>query len=113
MVNLATSLLQAGQYPEAEILLWQAIEVQKRVLGPDHRDVGASAYELAILKEHEGKNDEALVLIREAIDHGLSSDDTSGIETDPDLKSLRSDPRFATLVAETKKRAAAAAQMSR
>lgn len=113
MVNLATSLLQAGQYPEVEKLLGQAIEVQKRVLGPDHRDVGASAYELAILKEHEGKNDEALELLREAIDHGLPSDDTLGIETNPDLKSLHGDPRFTALIEEIKKRAATAAQKSR
>jgi hypothetical protein len=102
-------LLQESHYLEAEKLNREPLAIQKRVLGTDHRDVGASAYELAILREREGKNDEALVLIREAIDHGLTSDDTLGIETDPDLKSLHGDPRFTALVVETKKRPAAAA----
>jgi tetratricopeptide (TPR) repeat protein len=113
MVSLATSLLQEDHNLEAEKLLREALEVQRRILGLDHRDIGASTYELAILEEREGKNDEALGLLREAIDHGLSLDDSLGIETDPDLKSLHADPRFTALVAETKKRAAAAVQKSR
>ncbi len=48
-------------------------------------------YELAILEQHAGNNDEALTLLREAIDHGLSPDESLGIETDPDRKSLQSD----------------------
>jgi serine/threonine protein kinase len=113
MVSLATSLRQEDHYLEAEKLLREALEVQRRILGLDHRDIGASTYELAILEEREGRSDEALGLLREAIDHGLSLDDWLGIETDPDLKSLHADPRFTALVAETKKRAAAAVQKSR
>jgi hypothetical protein len=45
------SRLQAGQYPEAEKLLWEASAVQERARALDHRRLGASAYELAILKE--------------------------------------------------------------
>ena len=108
MVNLATSLLHQGQYVEAEKLLRDALSSQRRVLGPSHPNVGASLYQLAVLKGLQGKNDEALTLLRESIDHGLPPDDTLGIETDPDLKPLRGDPRFTALIAEASKRAAAA-----
>ena len=59
-------LLQESHYLEAEKLNGELLAIQKRVLGPDYRDVGASPYELAILKERERKNDEALVVICEA-----------------------------------------------
>ena len=112
MVSLATSLLHEGQYSEAKTLLENALASQRRTLGPDHRDVGASLYELAILEAHQGKDNEALSLIRESIDHGLSPDDKQHLETDPDLRSLHSDPRFTAFLAETKGRAAVATQKS-
>jgi non-specific serine/threonine protein kinase/serine/threonine-protein kinase len=107
MVCLATSLLHEGHLTEAEKLLQDAVAIQRRVLGPNHRNVGATLYELAILKAQEGKNDDAVTVLREAMDHGLSADDSQGLETDPDLKSLHGDPRFTALLAETKERAAA------
>jgi hypothetical protein len=56
----------------------------------------------------KGNRDEALSLLREAVDHGLSPVADLAIEKDPDLESLHGDPGFATLVADAKKRAAAA-----
>jgi hypothetical protein len=43
------------------------------------------------------------MLTREAIDQGLSSDDTLGIETDPNLKSLHGDPPIHLAHRRTKK----------
>ena len=103
MVSLATSLVEAKQYPEAETLLTNAIEIQKRVLSPNHPDTAESVYELAVLKQHEGKSDEALTLLREAVTHGLPSDDTIRMETDPEFGALHGDRRFEELVAEAKK----------
>jgi hypothetical protein len=45
----------------------------------------------------------ALSLLREAVAHGQGLQ----LETDPDLKSLHSDPRFNALVAKAKEQAAA------
>jgi hypothetical protein len=65
---------------------------------------------LAVIEEHEGKRDEALKLLREAIEHGLPPEEALDIETDPDLKTLHNDPRFAALVADVKKRATTVAR---
>jgi hypothetical protein len=43
----------------------------------------------------QGNWDEALSKLREAVDQGLRPMDDLHIETDPDLKSLHGDPRFA------------------
>jgi hypothetical protein len=55
----------------------------------------------------KGNADEALALLREAVDHTLTPKTDLAIETNPDLKSLHGDPRFAALVAHAKERAAA------
>ncbi|MGB9073940.1 MAG: serine/threonine-protein kinase [Terriglobales bacterium] len=110
MVNLATSMMYEGHYADAEKLERETLDIRRRVLGPDHPDTALSTYNLAIVEERVGKRDEALRLLREAINHGLSPGFTRGIETDPDLKSLHGDPRFTAIVADTKERAAAAIQ---
>ena len=110
MVSLATSLLEQKQYPEAEKLLTEAIEVQKSVLSPNHPDTAESVYALAILKEHEGRSNEALTLLQEAVNHGLPSDDSLRMGTDPDFKLLRGNLRFERLVAEAKQNAGDAAK---
>jgi hypothetical protein len=59
----------------------------------------------------QGKPD-ALVDLREAVDHGLNpsgligTPSLLGIETGPDLKALHGNRRFAALVAHAKERAA-------
>jgi serine/threonine protein kinase/Flp pilus assembly protein TadD len=108
MVNLASSLLLEGQYADAESLQRKALGIQRRVRGPDNPDTAVSVYNLAIMEERQGKTDEALKLLAEAVDHGLSPGDSLGIEKDSDLKPLHGDPRFEALVKHVKERAAAA-----
>jgi len=67
-------------------------------------------YALAILKEHEGRSNEALTLLQEAVNHGLPSDDSLRMGTDPDFKLLRGNLRFERLVAEAKQNAGDAAK---
>jgi hypothetical protein len=55
----------------------------------------------------QGRPNEAFSMLREAINTGLDVRTLRGIEKDSDLKSLHADPRFAALVAEAKKHAAA------
>jgi hypothetical protein len=57
---------------------------------------------------HKGKPNEALSLLREAVDHGLAPNIALYLEKDPDLELLHSDPRFTVLIAHAKERAAAA-----
>jgi len=104
MENLAYSLMGEGHLSDAEKLQRNTIEIQRRVLGPEHPDTGDAMYTLAVIEEHEGKRDEALKTLRDAIEHGLPPEEGLDMETDPDLKSLHGDPRFAALVAQTKKR---------
>ncbi len=85
----------------------EALEIQRRVLGPEHPNTAVSIYNLAIIALHEGKLDETLLLLQGAVDHGLGHSLLLGIEKDPDLKALHGDPRFPALVAYAKQRAAA------
>jgi serine/threonine protein kinase/Tfp pilus assembly protein PilF len=102
--NLANILQAEHRYTEAESLSRQTLEIRRRVLGLDHPDTAASAYNLACLAALQGHRDAAFTLLQEAIDHGLSPTGLAGMEKDADLKSLHSDPRFATLVASVAKK---------
>jgi len=100
--NLAISLIGEGHYPEAEKLLNEAIEGQEKVLSPNHPDTAASIYELAVLQVLEGHKDEAIRLLQQAVAHGLPSDDSRGIETDSNFKSLHDAPQFIALIDKIK-----------
>ena len=108
MDNLANILQYEGRYAEAERLHRETLDVQRRVLGPDHPDTADSPYNLGCMMVRKGDLKEALSLLREAVDHGLPAGGDLDIEKDPDLKPLHGDPRFAALVAHAKERAAAA-----
>ena len=108
MNNLARALLRQGDYAEAEKLVRDALETGRGVLGPNHPETASSTYILACIAARRGHQDEALSLLREAVDHGLLSADDLGIEKEPDLKSLRGNPRFVALVAYAKEHATAA-----
>jgi non-specific serine/threonine protein kinase/serine/threonine-protein kinase len=108
MNNLATIVNDLGHYAEAEKLERQTLDIQRRVLGPRHPETLSSAYNLACFAARNGKRDEALAELRDAVDNGLRADLDLGMEKDPDLKSLHGDPRFDELVAHAKERAAAA-----
>jgi eukaryotic-like serine/threonine-protein kinase len=96
--NLATILDDEKRYAEAEKLQRETLEIQRRVLGPEHPATINSIYNLACDVAGEGKRDEALSLLRDVVAHGGGLQ----MQTDPDLKSLHGDPRFAALVAKVK-----------
>ena len=106
MINLATSMMQQGHYTDAEKLDLETLEMRRRILGPEHPDTALSVYNLAIVEERLGKRAAALNLLHDAIHHGLTITNALGIEKDPDLKSLHSDPGFALLVADAREAAA-------
>jgi hypothetical protein len=83
------------------------LDILRRVLGPEHPTTAADAYNLGVIAACRGNRTEALSLLRQALDHGLFPTGALGMEKDSDLKSLHGDPRFDTLVAYAKERAAA------
>lgn len=65
--TLGKTYQSLGLYAEAEPHLRQALEIRKRVLGPEHGEVAASLNDLASLLHDEGKRTEAEPLYREAL----------------------------------------------
>lgn len=107
MNNLAMDLAAQGRYPEAEKFEREALDIQQRVLGHESPDAALSTYNLGCLAALQGHREQALLLLEEAVDHGLNLSTDQNIEKDSDLSSLHGDPRFATLVAHAKEKAAA------
>ena len=107
MHNLGDILFEEGRYADAEEMMRDTLNISRRVLGTENPDTAASIYSLGSIALRRGKRDEALADLGQAVDHGLPPNMDLGIETDPDLKSLHGDVRFAALVAHAKERAAA------
>ena len=57
-----------GEYAEAENLQRRTLDIQRRVLGPDHPDTARSINRLAGTLVSEGRNTEAEKLYRESLD---------------------------------------------
>jgi eukaryotic-like serine/threonine-protein kinase len=110
MVDLAEDLDDLHRYPEAEKLYRQTLEIQRRILGPDHPETAGTKYNLACNLALSGHREEAMAVLRDAMDHGLGRRDALGLAQDSDLHSLHGDPRFAAIVADAKKRFTPAAQ---
>ena len=103
-------LKKAGSLPQAFVVstAGKFKEIKRRVLGPDNASTAATAYNLGCIASQRGNHTEALSLLRQAIDHGLSPNGDLDMDKDDDLKSLHGDPRFVALVAYAKERATAA-----
>jgi serine/threonine protein kinase len=108
MGSLGFTLMQAKKYAEADKVLTDVIDIQRRTLGPDHPEIAKTDYNLACVKADLGDRDEAMKLLRHAVDHGLDGVDMTVMGTDPDLAKLHGDPRFTQLAALAKSRATAA-----
>jgi eukaryotic-like serine/threonine-protein kinase len=106
MINLGNCLVSEGRYDEAEKLFSQTLEIERRVLRPNHPYTTATYLGLAEALAHEGKPDESLSALRDSIAGEVDPDTYHDIETDPDLKSLHGDPRFAAIVADARQRGA-------
>lgn len=82
-------------HDEAERLSLEVVELQRRVLGPNHPDTADSLYNLACSNSVRGRRDQALDWLRQALDAGFS--DAELLADDTDLDSIRDDPRFRAL----------------
>jgi non-specific serine/threonine protein kinase/serine/threonine-protein kinase len=101
MIELAETLDDLRRYTEAERLYREIIVVESRVLGPEHPDTANAKYNLACNLALRGRRDEALAVLRDAVEHGLRAN--VNIEQDTDFKSLRTDRRFAAILATRQK----------
>lgn len=106
-MNYADIKTSMGDDDESEKLLRQLLDLERRILGPHQPETAVTVYDLADLAAKHGRIDEATSLLGEAFEIGLLPHVASAMEADPDLKSLRGDPRFAALVARAKERIAA------
>lgn len=105
MNNLAGFKRDLGRDEEADKLFHQVLELEQRLLGPDQPETAQTKYDLASILARNGHVDEALSLLRDAVDHGLVPLMDLRIEADPLFTSLQGNPRFAELVAYSKQRA--------
>jgi non-specific serine/threonine protein kinase/serine/threonine-protein kinase len=105
--ELAETLDDMHRYPEAADLYRQTIEIQRRVVGADHPVTALTKYNLACNLALSGHKDEALAVLRDAVDHGLPDTYALGAETDSDLKLLQGDPRLAKMMDDVRRRASA------
>ena len=106
MASLAVTQMQEKKYAAADKTLRDVINTERRILGPEHPEIAKTEYNLACVRAKVGDHDEALKLLRHAVDHGLDDLDMSLMGTDDDLVDLRGDPRFTELAVLAKSRAA-------
>jgi serine/threonine protein kinase len=104
MINLGNCLLSEGRYADAEKLFRETLVIEKRVLRPNHPYTSATELGLAEVLAREDKKDEALSSLRDSLSAPEDADTEQDIESDPDLKSLHGDPRFAAIVADVHQR---------
>lgn len=105
MMNEANIKSAMGANDQAEKLFRHVLQRELDLLPPDQPEIAITRYNLACLAARTGQTEEAISLLQQAIDH-LLPQVASGLEKDPDLKALHRDPRFASLVARSKERAA-------
>src|SRR3984957_7827055 len=102
---LGTALVNSHRYDEVKKLFADTIE---KIGGSQGGNASAAWYNYACVAVVANRPNEALQYLREAIDLGFS--DAEHLQADDDLKPLRRDPRFTSLVSEARKRTAASTQ---
>jgi len=107
LTNLGDIQTNAKHYGDAERTFKELHDIQLRALYRNDPNAAATIYNLGCLAALQGRTEEALPLLRNAVDHGLLPQYDLGIAMDDDLKSLHGDPGFAALVAYAQKHAEA------
>ncbi len=67
------------RYPEAADLYRKTIDAQRRILGPNHPVTASTKYNLACNAALSGRREEALSVLRDAVEHGLPPDTAAGM----------------------------------
>jgi len=102
--SLATTLSYEKRYSDAKPLFEQALQTAQKLKLPDGVSNGWYAY--ACGAALAGHSEDALAHLHRAVDAGFS--DATQLTTDKQLKSLRPNPQFQSLVAQLRKHHTAA-----
>jgi eukaryotic-like serine/threonine-protein kinase len=102
---LGNALVNSHRYDEAKKLFADTIEKIGKSQGGD---ASAAWYNYACVAVLANRPNDALQYLRQAIDLGYS--DAEHLQADDDLRPLRRDPRFTSLVSDARKRTAASTQ---
>jgi eukaryotic-like serine/threonine-protein kinase len=94
IANVGIDLSHEGRYSEGAKLFQQAIQIASKTNQPGVIDT--LWYYFGTTAASSGHRDDAFQYLSNAIDHGFR--DTVTMESDPELKDLRGDPRFQALL---------------
>jgi hypothetical protein len=72
------------------------LDVQRRILGDDHTDAGATMYYLGCVAALQGRTEASIEWLRQAIEAGFRG--AASLAEEEDLQSLRGLSQFETLV---------------
>ena len=92
---------ETGRYKKARELDIQHLDILLDVVGPSRMSVATVQYNIACMSALLGEHRRALTELDRAVELGYSG---SHIFDDPDLDSLRGDPRFQSVIEEIRKR---------
>ena len=104
--SLGEVLMDQNRLTEAKKILEDTVVVERRVLGSDNPATSLTIYNLACIAARSQRPQEALSLLSDAVEHHLKPESMLQIDQDTDLKSLHRNPKFATIVARAKAKAA-------
>jgi tetratricopeptide (TPR) repeat protein len=104
MDNLGDFHRDQGRNEDAEKTFREAIEIERRALGPSQVVTAATEYDLASVLARQGKTNEAISVLEGALSHNLPPLTAHGLKTDPLFTSLHDDPRFKELLELADKR---------
>jgi hypothetical protein len=107
MEVLRGCLREEHRYAEAEELSRQLVDIMRRVHGVDDRRTAAASYELGTVLALEGKPEEAITVLGDAVEHGLPREQLTAMQTDASFKSLRNSAGFKAVVADARRRVSA------
>ena len=105
MQVLRGCLREEHRFGEAEELSRQLVEIMRRVYGVDDRRTADASYELGTVLALEGKSDDAVAALGDAVEHGLTREKLTALQTDASLQSLRNSAGFRALAADVRRRA--------
>jgi len=103
MLNLGEFQRDAGREDEALRIFQELLARETLFYSPEQGETAATKYDLASVLLRKGQRDEALSLLTEAVDY-LPPRIALGVASDPLFVSLREDPRFVALIAQTNRK---------
>jgi tetratricopeptide (TPR) repeat protein len=96
-IHLSEQFLERGDVVRSQGIVEESASEMRRLQAPGHI-LGAALYNLAAVRAAQGRADDALALLEEALP--MRPDLKAAAATEPDLAPLRDSPRFQALVGD-------------